>query len=115
FQGACDGFHIVSDICLSAINRYCQALGYANGFGPNEFDGVHATVTCVGGPASMPITTTFTALGNYDGLCNQAAPTSYDCMSASHRYCRARGYASGFGAIEHFGNTAWISCIAASL
>ena len=46
-HSGCTSANAVSGACNAAIRRYCGTQGFLGGFGPNEYAGNDAYVTCV--------------------------------------------------------------------
>lgn len=112
-HGSCDGTsQRVGIHCNAAIHRYCASLGAASGFGPVENALDSATVTCVPAASSEVVTTSYTVLASHHGTCNGTLQRwGPDCAAAIHRFCMARGAASGFGPVENSGDTAVVTCV----
>ncbi len=47
--------------------------------------------------------------------CTSSRAFSDYCNAAINRYCKIRGYESGFGPVEHFGDSAEVVCLASSV
>ncbi len=99
--------------CNAAINRWCQASGHLSGFGPLEVGPESMTVACVARDAAQPFEVSYA-----QGLAAQHPPCDGstqrmgpDCNAAIHRWCRAQGFASGFGPVENSGDTAFVVCV----
>jgi hypothetical protein len=114
FHDACNSRVPVSDVCNAAINRYCQDHGFAGGFGVVEHSGDTAVVGCFGSGSSDIVQTSFTELNKQHSGCTSGVPDSAVCNAAINRYCRTKGYESGFGAVEHTGDSATIICVKSS-
>lgn len=102
----------VSGDCNAASNRYCQSIGYdGGGFGPSEFDGVNATITCLRSPYGYANHTTFGVLSSIHGACTSAANVnSIGCNSAVKNFCVSKSYSSGYGILEHSGDAVVVGC-----
>jgi len=110
----CTESYAVSDSCYAAINRYCSAKGYASGFGAVEHSNGNATIACVNTSAASKTSVAYTNLTAIHSNCTENAAVSDSCYAAINRYCSAKGYASGFGAVEHSNGNARIACVKAS-
>jgi hypothetical protein len=111
-QPACDGSgQRIGPECNSAIHRYCRGEGFESGFGPIESGPDAVTVTCVPAGASQVVETSYGALSGFHGPCNQGNYIGSDCNAAIHRFCAASGFSSGFGPVEHSGDTAVVTCV----
>ena len=111
-QPACDGAaQRLGPECNSAIHRYCRSEGFESGFGPIESGPDAVTVTCVPGASAQVVETSYGALSGVHGGCNQANFIGSDCNAAIHRFCAANGGVSGFGPVEHSGDTAVVVCV----
>lgn len=98
------------DSCASAISHYCQAQGYATGFGPEEDSGIAVTVTCAPSTEASLQATTFTQLSTFNSSCPGTSSTSDSCLSASTHLCQSKGYNTSFGVSDHVGDAAIIGC-----
>jgi hypothetical protein len=109
--GPCDGVGETYSLgCNAAISRYCGMNGYTTGFGPVEFSGGIATITCLRN--AEPRATTFTELASHFGACDGTTIRfGPHCNAAINRYCAANGFVSGFGPIENDGDIAWVACV----
>ena len=85
--------------------------GFESGFGPIESGPDAVTVTCVPAGVSQVVETTYGALSGFHGPCNQGNYIGADCNAAIHRFCAASGFSSGFGPVEHSGDTAVVTCV----
>ena len=100
--------------CNAAIHRECDAVGGAcgnSGFGPVENAGDSATTVC----AEVDVLeSSFAQLSAELGPCDGASAEgihSAACNAAIHRWCRGRGYVSGFGPLEHAApGAAFVAC-----
>ena len=112
-QPGCDGqTNFFGLSCNSAMHRWCQAQGLTTGWGPVERNNAHAYVSCA--PRATVLNTTFTTLSTYIPGCNGSGTSgrfSLDCNAAISRHCAAQGFASGWGPIEHDGDSATIACL----
>ena len=100
--GETDGWN-----CNNAIHHYCRTLGCPqSGFGPTERTGDNLSLTCVAG--GEVIETTFTVLSGHHETCNT---TDMRCWAAVNRFCRDRGYVSGFGPVEISGSRVKVTCL----
>jgi hypothetical protein len=112
FQPACNSADSINVACGSAINRFCASQGYGSGgFGPLEYSGDAAVVSCAMSPRADLVTDTFTNLSTYQSGCNGATASTDFCKAAIHRRCKAAGYVSGFGVLEYNGDTVVFSCV----
>jgi hypothetical protein len=115
--GMCDGgTQLIGPECNATIHRFCWTATPScatSGFGPVESAGDSVSVTCVIAPPA--IDATFPALqaihSGCDGFVQHAGP---DCNAAINRYCRDRGYVSGFGPVENSYPTAWVVCVSSA-
>ncbi len=89
----------VGTYCRSAIRRYCGNHGYVSGYGAVDVSGQDVTIVCV--RAAVEMDTSYTVLSGYQPPCDgiQEIIGMY-CNSAIKRFCRDRGYVSGFGPVE---------------
>ncbi|MFH2010373.1 MAG: hypothetical protein ABI333_27490 [bacterium] len=100
----------ISGGCYYAINHYCQAQGYDNGFGPITSGGSSMEVGCITG--STQINTTFTTLSSYHGPCDGVNQrVGPDCNAAIKRFCAGSGHVGGFGPVSNFNDDAVVVCI----
>ncbi len=109
----CDGTtERIGRNCNAAIHRYCQAAGFASGFGPDENSSGELDVTCVDSAIAEVRTTSYTTLATHhspcDGTTERFGPS---CNAAIHRYCQAAGFTSGFGPVENIDDTALVTCV----
>lgn len=110
-NSACVAGRYFSDSCASAIGNYCNATGYAGGgFGPEEYTSDAVKIACVDGTAGNIEHTTFDELSTYASCPASGWTGSGPCFSAVHRACMAKGYAGGYGILDHFGNQATMGC-----
>ena len=107
---ACNGY--TTPDCNAASARHCQSLGYeGGGFGPSEFDGVNAKITCFKSPNGFAVATTYSALSSIHPACTSTANVnSMACNSAVKHFCVSRNYKSAYGIMEHNGNDAVVGC-----
>jgi hypothetical protein len=107
----CVAGNLFSDTCASAIAGYCKATGYAGGgFGPMEYSGSAAQIACLDGVAGNVIPTTYTELSAYNSCSASGWTGTSTCFSAVNRTCLSKGYAGGYGIIDHNGDAATIGC-----
>ena len=115
-HGACsvaiDG---ASGACKAAIKRTCAASPCAvTGFGPVglDYDDGTATLACLNGEHALNHSTTYTELAARHPGCDGASGRRWgsDCNAAIHRWCAARGEASGYGPVENSGDAAYVVC-----
>lgn len=108
----------VSGPCGAATHRLCAARGcdLVTGMGLLARDLVDETaaIACFDGTQAEVRWTTFTELGSFHEYCVWDDPITADCNASIHRYCAAHGYGSGYGPIEHSGDTAVVACTAAA-
>ena len=96
--------------CNASINRWCSAQGLVTGYGPVENSGDVAIVAC--NPTATVYEASYTELSTFVPLCNgDAQRWGGACDEAFHRWCRARGHATGHGPLENTGDSAWAACI----
>jgi hypothetical protein len=100
--------------CKCAIHRECGSRGcYSSGFGPVEYSGDDAYMTCVA--AADVVGVSFAELSTHHGGCNgPSASGTGACNAAISRYCASRGYVSGFGPVEQSATDAWVTCVRAA-
>ena len=98
-----------SDHCMSAFHRRCNADCTRSGFGPVENNGDIAVGICT---AADTRETTFGVLGRYNGGCRANSAFNQGCNDAIDQYCRAEGFGSGYGPVEHVGEIAFVACVA---
>ena len=112
YQPACNASVPFSIVCASGAKRFCNGQGYAAGYGPTEYNGSVAYVTCLKAPSSVLINGTFSSLENYQPGCDgESTPQTGACFSAVSRACQAQGYIGGTGVLENNGNTAVYACV----
>jgi len=113
YLSACDGVTMRNgDACNAAINRYCQASGFVGGYGPVENSGDDAWVVCLRSSMAEVIVTTYTVLSSYHGPCDGVTEWwGPNCNAAINRFCAATGRVSGWGPVEHSGDTAYVLCV----
>lgn len=111
YHGDCNAANAMSDVCSAAINRLCVAKGYVTGYGAIEHWGDNAQLTCLTKDAAAVLNVSFADLGNLVSSCTESVAVSDVCYAAINRYCAAAGYASGFGAVEHYNGNATIVCV----
>ena len=94
----------------AAIHRHCRDTGRTTGFGPVEIGPAEARVVCTAW--GEVVSTSFTALAGHhapcDGVTERKGP---NCNAAIHRFCGARGAATGFGPVENAGDGAAVVCL----
>jgi hypothetical protein len=109
-HGGCTATRRYGPDCNAAIHRFCASRGQTTGFGPVENSGDTAVVSCV--RDAMVVGTTYTTLRGHhpdcDGARERMGPA---CNAAIHRFCASRGFESGFGPVENFGDNADIACV----
>src|SRR5262249_55477879 len=109
----CDGSdgHVETLECWSAVNRYCEALGYESGFGPVEHSGDNLTLVCLPRNVARRFAPTYTQLKTFHPGCDGSREIwGGECSSAVHKYCRSQGANSGFGPVESSGNNTTVVC-----
>lgn len=110
YQAGCSQAVAISDACYSAYHRYCIAQGYGSGFGPITATSTNVQIACVSGVTVR--VTTYTAMAQIhpgcDGIAQAWGP---DCNAAIKRYCVNNGHTSGFGPVEHSGDSLTVSCV----
>ncbi|PTR26281.1 hypothetical protein C8J98_11011 [Luteibacter sp. OK325] len=107
----CVAGNLFSDSCASAIAGYCKATGFAGGgFGPMEYSNDAAQVACLDGVAGNIVPTSYTEISGYNTCSASGWPGTTTCFSAVNRACLAKGYAGGYGILDHFGDGATIGC-----
>lgn len=87
-------------------------MGFVSGFGPVENSGDRALVACVrndGGAAYEPVL--YSTLATHHPGCTATTRWGPDCNAAIHRYCRSRGWTTGFGPVENSGGNADVVCL----
>jgi hypothetical protein len=97
--------------CNAAMHRYCARRGCTtSGFGPVENSGDTAVVTCVVTDGGRMVS--FDDLSRQHPSCSASTQrTGVNCNSAIHRWCRAQGFASGFGPVEQGPTEAYVTCL----
>lgn len=114
-QADCNGTaQRVGPACNTAIHRFCVSRGYASGFGPVESSQTSVFVTCLRAGGATVVVTAYSALVvQHDGCSGSAAATRYGpaCNAAINRFCRARGFTTGFGPVENAGDSATVTCV----
>lgn len=111
-QALCDPSDPTSLSCGSAVSRVCLSQRYdAGGFGPLEFSGDEALISCVSSPRADIITDSLAHLQSYQPSCDLSTTTKDYCMSAVHRLCKASGYVSGYGLVELTNGMTEFSCV----
>ena len=106
----CNATQRLGPACNAAINRFCDSLGMATGYGPVENNGDVAAVTCT--PAATEYGTTYTAMAAHDPLCDGSTERwGEHCSRAAHLWCRANGHETGFGPLENSGDTFLAACL----
>jgi hypothetical protein len=99
---------VIGANCNAAIHRYCRDNGYTTGFGPVEYQGSTAYITCV--PSAQVISSTYTVLSQFHAECTQSTRIGPSCDQAIHQFCVSQGALSGWGPIENSGDIAMLSC-----
>ncbi|MCB9765806.1 MAG: DUF1592 domain-containing protein [Alphaproteobacteria bacterium] len=109
-HGGCVSTNPVSPDCNAAINRWCASQGLSTGFGPLEHAGEDLAVACT--PNATRFSSTYTALSAFDPACDGSTERmGRRCDRAMHQWCRAQGYATGFGPLENSGDVAYVACL----
>jgi hypothetical protein len=113
YQSLCTGYTLATNVvCSSAVNRYCAAKGYATGLNINELSTTQGEFSCIKKTAAEKVINTVTWPQLAVGACTFAnMGTPEVCMTASSRYCQARGYAGGFGVQEYTSTAAQVTCL----
>ena len=97
-------------VCHSATHRLCSSSGNASGFGPHEVAVPNAVISCLSPQRASVVGTNFGVLSGHHPQCNATVPESF-CQAASHRFCQAQGFTSGYGPVEAAGNAAAVVCV----
>jgi hypothetical protein len=98
----------LSGPCQAAIHRQCASSGCAvTGYGPVTDD---AAFVCLSGDRAAVVPTTFTTLASHHPDCFWWEAHSPACNAAIHRFCASSGQTTGFGPVEHSGDTAVVVC-----
>jgi hypothetical protein len=97
--------------CNAAVHRFCARRACATtGFGPAENSGDVAVVACVASDGLRSVS--FDDLSRQHPDCSASTQrTGVHCNSAIHRWCRAQGFASGFGPVEQGSAEALVACL----
>jgi hypothetical protein len=97
--------------CAPAVNRRCQQLGFASGFGPVERAGDDITIVCLDSGQASRQQTTYSNLRNYSPACDGSSERSGgDCSYAVSQYCIHMGAKSGFGPVENSHDDVTVVC-----
>lgn len=97
--------------CRAAINRYCASMGHASGFGfPDSFEGTF-TVNCIPTSVGAAFNRPWSALAAINPGCAGPNPHNIYCPHAVHHWCRANGFASGWGTVEHNASNVVFVCV----
>jgi hypothetical protein len=107
---SCDLGDPTSGACQAAASRICGGTGcYATGYGMVAVDEEtdEGAGVCVSG--ATVISGSLTELGGYHSGCASSGHSA-DCNAAIHRYCSAAGLGTGFGPMEHSGDSMVFAC-----
>jgi len=109
-HAGCNASNTYGPDCNAAISRHCAALGGRTGFGPVEAGPTNATVVCT--PWAETFRTNYTEMAASHPLCDGTSSRfGTGCNAAIHRWCRGRGFESGFGPLENAGNDLDVACV----
>lgn len=112
---ACDAeLTPVSGPCRAAAHRFCSARACSvTGWGllDRDVEAGTAVVACLSSAESIVHETTFTELASHHPWCFADDPVGPDCNASINRWCAARGERTGFGPLEHSGDTAFVACL----
>ena len=114
-QPACVSASSGLDVCLTAAHRWCGGRGcYDTGVGLLQSAAGPARVMCVGPRVASVVTTTYAEVSAVaSSPITTANVTTRLALSASHRFCRSRGFEAGFGPVEHASPVFIVSCVSA--
>jgi len=110
FNSGCTLGNAISSECNAAVSDYCLSKGFGSGFGPSEYGGDIAYVTCLSSSVASLQYVGFTTLASYHSACSEPDHMSGGCYAAYRRYCAASGYESGFGPIKTSGGSTGVVC-----
>ncbi len=97
--------------CRAAIHRYCASMGHASGFGyPDAFVGTF-TVNCITTAVGQSFLRPWADIAAVQPMCRGPSPDTIYCPNGVHRYCQSRGFASGWGPVEHNSSVIGFVCI----
>lgn len=109
-HGSCNAEARFGPGCNAAIHRFCASEGLTTGYGPIENTGDLAVVACT--PGATVIGTTYSELSAYVATCTATGERmGENCDRAFHDFCRDRGYDTGHGPLENFGDAAIAACL----
>jgi hypothetical protein len=110
-QGCTSAHEAMSPECATAYSQFCSAAGVKRpGYGPTGKTVDSAGVTCVDGDMmGAHFSDWVSGIPDCDGSPGHVERST--CASAVSRYCMARGYETGFGPIEHFGDDLTLVCL----
>jgi hypothetical protein len=110
-EGCVGPGNAMQGVCYAAIHRYCSQTGHVTGFGPAELGANNMQVVCLDDGVQV-IQTLYSILSQHHPPCNGRSE-SYgpNCNAAIKRWCLSEGYASGFGPLEHNGDSVAVACL----
>ena len=80
------------------------------GFGPLEVGDDYLVLACTPTGATK-LNASYADMAQIHEGCNEERPWGPNCNAAIKRHCRALGYESGFGPLEHSGDYLGIVCL----
>jgi len=112
YHSECPSAGTTSGACRAAASRFCGASGYVTGFGPTEFSGDNAIVTCLDSSSVSKLLVSLSDLTEKNSGCFLSTINSGQCRSAIDLYCAANNFdKGGIGPLENSSNAAWIGCV----
>ena len=109
-QPACSSDALASKrVCESAVHRAARAKGYASGVLQNHVPGSWQFLGIPAAHAQPFDGVGWGELTAQHAGCVPGREDAYDCNAASHRFCAAKGFVSGYGPVEY--NTAGVSVV----
>lgn len=100
-------------VCVAAIENACGKRGFLSGFGPVEKPADPVTVSCLAKAQAQAVTVNLDdkALPKELVLCAAEQGMTTACKATAHRFCRARGFLSGYGPTQVAGRQARWVCL----